>query len=128
MLVLADVLLLLVRLQLIPGVAAHIADRDPRLLRILMGKLGQLLAAFLGQVRDRQPDILAVDDRVDAEARITDRLLDRADVLTVPDLDRKHARLRNADAAHLVQRHRRAVNLDVDRLEEVGAGASGAEA
>ena len=76
-LVLADLVLLLVGLERVHAVAADVADRDPRLFGILVGELGQLLAALLGQVRDRQADVLAVDDRIDAEPGDADRLFDR---------------------------------------------------
>ena len=56
-------------LEVIHPVAADVADGDPRLFGILAGKLGEFLAALLGQLGDRQADVLAVDDRVEAEAR-----------------------------------------------------------
>ena len=67
--VLADFVLLLVLLELVHPVAADVADGDPRLFGILAAQLGELLAALLGQLGDRQADHLAVDDRVDSEAR-----------------------------------------------------------
>ena len=76
-LVLADLVLLLVLLEMIHPVAADVADRDARLLGILADELGELLAALLGQLGDRQADHLAVGDRVEAEAGRADRLFDR---------------------------------------------------
>jgi hypothetical protein len=64
-LVLRDFLLVLVGLQRFHAVAAHVADRDLGLFGILAGQLGQFLAAFLGQVGDRQAHVVAVVDRVE---------------------------------------------------------------
>ena len=75
--VLADDAVLLGLLQVVLGVAAHVADGDLLLLGVLAGELGQVLAALLGQRRDRDAQGLAVDDRVEAEAGVADRLLDR---------------------------------------------------
>src|SRR5690606_8517423 len=68
-LVLADLVLLLVGLQRVIAVAAHVARGGAGFFGILAGKLGQLLAPFLGQVGDRQAQRLAVDGRVEAQAR-----------------------------------------------------------
>ena len=127
-LVLADLVLLLVGLERVHAVAADVADRDPRLFGILVGELGELLAALLGQIGDRQADVLAVDDRIDAEPGIADRLFDRADIRPVPDLDREQARLGHGDGRDLVERHVGAIDLDVDRLDQRGRGAARAQA
>ena len=117
-LVLADLVLLLVGLEVIHAVAADVADRDPRFLRILADELGQLLAALLGQLGDRQADHLAVGDRIEAETGGADRLFNRADVRAVPHLHRQHPRFGGRHGRHLVQRHVRAVDLDMDRIEQ----------
>ena len=126
-LVLADLVLLLVGLEVIHPVAADVADRDPRLLGILADELGQLLAALLGQLGDRQADHLAVGDRVEPETGRADRLLDR------PTLERSHTctdsmRGSGADTvATWFSGMLRAVNLDLDRIEQRGRRAPGAQ-
>jgi len=67
-LVLADLVLLLVLLEVVHAVAAHIADCDASLLGILANELGELLAAFLGQLGNGQTDNLAVRNRIEPEA------------------------------------------------------------
>ena len=85
-LVLADLVLLLVLLEMVHAVAADVAHRDPRLFGILADQLGQFLAPLLGQIRDRQADHLAVGDRVDAQIGVADRFFDRRDIRFVPHL------------------------------------------
>jgi hypothetical protein len=93
-----------------------------------MGNLGQLAAALGGELGDRHPDRLALGDRVEAEAGIADRLVDRPGEGAVPDLDQKHPRLGRRNGADLVQRHRRAIGLDGDRLEQADRCPAGAQA
>src|SRR5437016_3050341 len=59
--------------------------------------LDELLAAFLGQLRDRQPDQLAVVGRREAEVGLLDRLLDAFDRARVERLHREHAGIRHID-------------------------------
>ena len=83
-LVLADAVLLLELLQMLHRVAADVADGDALLLGVLAGELGEFLAALLGQRRDRDAQGLAVDDRVEAQVRRADRLVDGADDRSCP--------------------------------------------
>ena len=46
----------------------------------------------------------------------------------VPDLHRQHPRLGHRDGRDLVERHVGAVDLDMDRIEQGGRGAAGAQA
>src|SRR5262245_37868185 len=63
LLVLGDLLVLGQSLELVVGLAAHVADGDAALFRHLAHGLGQLLAALLRQRGYHQPDQLAVVHR-----------------------------------------------------------------
>src|SRR5689334_22029725 len=104
-LVLGDLAILFHLLEHLHAVTPDIAHGDTPLLRIFMRDLGQLLPPLLGELRDRDAHQLAVGLGIDAEIRLTDRLLDRGDEAAVPDLDGDHPRLRHADRSDLVQRH-----------------------
>src|SRR5690606_19344029 len=125
--VLADVAVLLRLLGVVDAVAADVAHRHLGLLGVLMRDLDQLLAPLLVELRQRDAQIGAVDDGVEAEIGFADRPVDRADELLVPDRNREHARFRHADGGHLGDRHRRAIGLDHDRVEQVGGGATRAQ-
>ena len=56
----SDLAVLLELLQLRDRVAAHVAQRDPALLGELADDLDEILAALLGELRDGEPDDLAV--------------------------------------------------------------------
>ena len=58
-------------------VAADVADRDPALLGDAVDDLDHLPAPLLGQLRDRQPDHVAVVARRQADVGLLDRFLDR---------------------------------------------------
>src|SRR3954470_23669962 len=60
LLVAADLALVDELLQVVHDVAPDVSDGNPPLLRHLPGDLDELLAPFLGQLRDRQPDDLSV--------------------------------------------------------------------
>ena len=53
--VLADLAVLGQPVQLVLGVPADVADRDPRVLGLLVRDLDELLAALLGELRERRP-------------------------------------------------------------------------
>jgi hypothetical protein len=61
--VLGDLLVLLQILEHGDRVAAVVAGRDPEVLGLLADVLDELAAAFLGQLRDRHADHLAVVHR-----------------------------------------------------------------
>ena len=65
--------------------------------------------------------------RVEAEIGLTDRLLDCADLPLVPDLHRDGAGVGRGDGGDLVDRHTRAVHVDDHRVEQMRAGAAGAQ-
>src|SRR5690606_5061861 len=85
--ILADTSGLFSLLHLIVSFAAHVAHSDLLVLGVFAVQLGQILAALFGQRRDRNTQILAVDDRVQAQARRADRLFDRDHHTLVPDAD-----------------------------------------
>src|SRR3546814_2039461 len=84
--------LLLVGLEAVHPVAAHVARGDAGLFGILTRQLGQFLAALLRQIGDRQPQRLSIGDRVEPKPRRADRLVDRADIGFIPHLHAQHPR------------------------------------
>ncbi len=113
-------------LEMLDRVAAHVAHGDASLLGHLPHELDELLAPLLGQLRDRQPDQLAVVRRRQAEIRLEDRLLDLLDRRRVERLDRQHPRLRRVDRREVLERRRRAVVVDRDPVEQRRRRAAGA--
>src|SRR4051812_39448705 len=77
--VLADLAVLLELFQRVLGMPADVADRDPRLFRLVVRDLDEVLAALFGQLWEDDAHDLAVVGRVDAEVAVADRLLDRAE-------------------------------------------------
>src|SRR5581483_3466659 len=126
LLVVADIALLHQLLEMLDRVAANVAHGDAAFLRHLPDHLDELLAPLLGELRDRQPDELAVVRRREPEIGLLDRLLDRLDLARVERLDRQHPRLRRADRRHVLQRGRRPVVVDLDAVEERGRRPAGA--
>ncbi len=126
-LVLTDVVLFLVDFQMIHSVTADVAHRDSRLFGILAGQLGQFLAPFLSQIGDRQTDHRSIGNRVEAQPGRADRFFDRTDIALVPHLDRQQPRLRDRHRRNLVQGHLRAIDFDIDRIEQGGGGTTGAK-
>jgi hypothetical protein len=124
-LVLADVVLLLVLLQMIHAVAADVADGNARLFGILANKLCEFLAPFFRELRNGQADQLPVGYRVEPESGGSDRFLDRSDIRPVPHLDGKHPRLRHRNRRDLVEGHVRPVDFDMDGIEQRGRRAPG---
>src|SRR5512143_4266980 len=87
LLVLGDLLVLGEGLHPVVGLAPGVADRDPRVLRELAHRLGELLAPLLGQGRHGEPDELAVVARAETQVRLDDALLDLLQLGGVPRLD-----------------------------------------
>src|SRR5580700_3114611 len=86
-LVLADVAILLHTTEMVDLVATDIAHGHARFLGLAMDHFHEILAPLLGELRDRDPDHLAVVARVEAEVALLDRLLDRAEGGAVVRLD-----------------------------------------
>ena len=76
--VLGDLLVLEHLLDPVVALVAEAPDLDARLLGHVVRLLGEVLAALLGQRRDRDADDLAVGLRVQAQLRLADRALDLA--------------------------------------------------
>ncbi len=85
-LVLADGVLFFELLQMLHRVAAHVAHGDALLLGVLAGDLGEFGAPFAGERRNRNAQLLAVDDRVEAQIGGADRFVDGAHHGLVPHL------------------------------------------
>ena len=120
-----DLAVPLLLLEVVGGVAAQVADLDPGLFHPLVDDSDEVLATFLGQRRDVEPDDRPVDVGHQPDVALGDRLLDGAEDAAVPGLDDDLVRLRDGDPGQLVERRRRAVVLDVDPLDERGRGATG---
>jgi hypothetical protein len=76
-LILSYHMLLFHPLQMIHPVAPRVAHRYACGFGILMGEFGQFTAAFLIQLRNRYPDKLSVQLRIETKARIANRLVHR---------------------------------------------------
>src|SRR3712207_5953910 len=117
-LVFGHLMALLQLAQLIMAVAADVPNGDAPFLHTLVHELGQLLAPLLVDLRQRQPDHVTVVGRRNTQVGLLDRLLDHAERATVPGLDRQQARLRHGYGGELIDRHRRAVVVDADVVDE----------
>ena len=126
--VFGDAVVLEQLLQAIVGVAADLPDAVAALLGQLVDVPRELLAALLGERRNRDAHDLAVVGRVQAEAGGADRLFDRAELRRVERLRDDQRRLGNRQAGELVERHLRAVGLDVHAVENRHRRAAGAHA
>ena len=125
--VLGHLALLLHLVDPVQLVAPDVADRDPRLLRLLPDELDEVAAALLGQRRDRHADHGAVARRVEALVPAPQSLLDGADLALVIDLDHEQPRFWRADLGQLVERCRRAVVRHHHLVDQRRVGAPGAD-
>ena len=124
----ADGLLLQQLLQHVDAVAADVAHRDAGVLGVFVRDLDHLLAALLVELGDADAQHLPsiVGDRPRLASRIA--LSTALTMPLVPDRDGERARLGHADRGDLSERLALAIGLDLDRLEQRGAGAAGAQA
>ncbi len=127
MLVLRDLAVFFELAQYVDAVAPHIAHRYAGLLGIFGRDPGQFAAPLFVEVGDRHADHLAFALRVEAQPRLTDRLVDSLCDAAIPHLNCDHPGLRHADIGHLVQRHHVAIGFDLDRLQQACRGAAGAQ-
>src|SRR5579862_5947362 len=118
LLVVTDIAALDQCLEVLDRVTPHVSHRDTPLLRHVAHELHELLAALLGELRDRQANHLAVVRRREAEIRLHDRLLDTLERRRVERLDREQSRLGRADRRHVLERRRGAVVVDLDPVEQ----------
>src|SRR5215207_1800735 len=86
LLVVADFAVLDQLLEVLQDVAADVSNRDFSVLAVTTDELDELLAAFLGQLGDRETDDLAVVRGREAEVGLHHRLLDRLDLGRVEGL------------------------------------------
>src|ERR1022692_1547147 len=125
-LILAHVAVLLDAAEVVHLVPADVAHRDARFLGLSVNHLDQVLSPFLGELRDGDPDHLAVVARVEAQIAFLDRLLDGTERRAVVWLDDQHARLRNADPGDALEWGRGSVVVDVQPFQQRGRRASSA--
>src|SRR5271157_4918909 len=123
--VLGEGLVGLLDLGLLVGVAADIADGDPRLLGQILDTVGQLLPLLDGQGRYVEPNHLAVGVGRQAQVARLDRLDDVADHRRIKRPDQDLLRLRRAQVRELLERRRRAVIIDPDRIDQARVRPSG---
>src|SRR5690348_3754832 len=112
-------------LQLGDGLGARVADRHPTLLGEAMHHLHQLLAALLGERRERDANHVPVVGRREAQVRRQNRLLDRLHQTLVPGLDGQEPRFRRRHARHLVQGHLVSVGVHAHQIEQRGGRLAG---
>ena len=93
-------------LELLVGVAAIVANGDLVLFARRLHRLGDLLAALLGQRGNRQADDLAVVLRGEAQVGLEQRLLDVLEDALVPRLDGDQPGLGHGHRGALGQRRR----------------------
>lgn len=117
-------LLLFQLLELIVGVAAHVAHGDLGVFAVLAGDLDQLLAAFFGQRRNGDADNLAVIDRSEAEVGLQNGLFHSGECAAVPGLNGDCPTVRHGDGGQLTDGGRRAVIVDLDGDHKAGGGTT----
>src|SRR6516225_3792950 len=123
-LVLRELALLFEPAQRLYPVTPHITNGYPGVFCIFGCNTGQIAAAFLVQVGDRNADRLALGLRGEVEPGFTNGPVDRLDDATVPYLDGDHPRLGNIDAGHLIERYGVAIGADHDRFEQACRGTA----
>ena len=96
---------LLELLDLRHRLGARVPHGDAAFLGQLVHHLHQLLAALLGQRRQRHPDQVALRGRVEAEVGVADGLLDGLGQALVERLHGEQPRLGRGHHGHLVERH-----------------------
>src|SRR5215470_2140692 len=127
MVVLAHLSILVEALQQLHAVTAHVAHSNAGMLRILMGDLDEFLAPLGGQRRNRQPDERTGNHRIEAEVGFPNGLFHGAHLATVPNLHRDRARVRRRNRCHLIDRQALAIDVHHHGIEEMYAGAPGAQ-
>src|SRR6478672_1366773 len=125
--VLADLAVLLELLERLLGVAADVADRHAAVLGLGLGHLDVVLAALLGQLRQRHADGLAVVGGVHAQVRVPDRLLDGGQRAHVVGRDDDDPRFGGGERRQLLQRRRRTVVVGRQLVEHRRVGPAGAD-
>src|SRR6266498_3317576 len=105
-------------LQVVHRVATHVPHGDAALFCQSAHDLDELLAPLLGQLRNRQPDELAVVRRRQPQIGLLDRPLDALDRPGVVRLNRDRARLRHVHRRELLERCHRPVVVDLDPVEQ----------
>src|ERR1035437_11189123 len=100
-----------VLLELIHGVAPHVADRDPAVLRELADDLDEFLAALFAELREEQPDDLALNRWREAQVALLNGLLNGVQRIDIPGLYDKHPRLGRGIAGHRAHANLRAIAL-----------------
>ena len=113
-------------LQMLVRVAANVAHGDLGRLGFLVHDFGQLLAALLGQRRHRHANQFARRCGIEPEVRIANRLFHHRDHFLLERLHTDRSRIGQRHVRDLVDRHHRAVIVDVDMVEQTGMRAAGA--
>ena len=115
---------LVIFLQFLDGIQAITPDmpnRDPGRFRVFVRDLHKLLAALFVKLGNPQPEHLPFGGRIQAQIGIDDRLFHRLDHRFVPYLHRKKPRLGHTDSRKLVERHVRAIGVNLHWLQHRAA-------
>ena len=115
-------------LEALVGVPAHLTDAVAPVLAQLVDVPRQLLAALFGQGRKGYAHDLAVVGWIQAQVGGADGLFDGPELRRIERLRDDQRRLRNRESRDLVQRHFRAVGLDVDAVQNRDRRPSGPHA
>src|SRR5690625_616888 len=117
-LILTDVAVLDRGVHGVLGLAPDTADRDLGVLGLAPGDLDVVLAAFLGQLRQDDPQLSAVVRGVHPEIGLPDGLLDRVARALVVGVHGDHPRVDHVEGGQLVQRRGRTVVIHRDPVEQ----------
>ena len=109
------------------GLAADVADGDLGVLALGLNDLDVLLAAFLRQFGDGDPDDVAVIGRVGTDLGITERTLNVAQRRLVEGRDEDGAGVRDGERGELLQRGGGTLVLHQDLVVQDRVGTPGAD-
>ena len=126
--ILRDVARLAQLLQLLVGLATHVPDGNLALLRLPMDDPCQVTPALLRELRNREPDHVAVARGVQPQVRLHDGALDCRNRALIPRRDHQQPRFGDRYGRHLVQRQLRSVHIHGDPIQQRGARAPGTDA
>src|SRR5208282_5042949 len=123
--VLGQLFFLVQILEHVVGVAPMVPDRYAEILGRLAHVTDQVLAPFLGQLRNRKPDHLAVVDGTESQVGALDRLFNFVSRAFVIRRDHQQARFGCGQSGQLPKRRFGAVVVDVQSLDQRGRRPSG---
>ena len=101
-------------------VAAHVADRNARVLAHALADFDQILAPFLAEFGNRDANDASVVDRRDADVGRENGFVDRGQGGRVIGVDDDQARFGHADAGDVAQAGHRTVIFHLHAVDQTG--------